>query len=300
MTPKISALKTKLAVLLLAISGKVDTKLGRTEAAVSADKLTSPFTLSFTGDATASGDIQGNSSVAMGITLANTAVAPGVYSKVTVDSKGRVTAGALLLAADVPVLDAAKITSGVFAAARIPTLNQNTTGNAATASELQTSRAISMTGDASWTVPFKGDVDASGTLTLANTGVVAGTYGSETAIPQVVVDAKGRITSISTVAIKPGTVIPVKEYVDIAAGVTQSYDLEVLLGAAAADFDLSSAEIVVSVKDTNATSPTYNAYINPEAVATYGLLDERYVVIANQFDTTMNFHVKVLVHPNVV
>lgn len=39
-------------------------------------------------------------------------------------------------------VDASKITTGTFAAARIPTLNQNTTGNAATATKLATARTI--------------------------------------------------------------------------------------------------------------------------------------------------------------
>lgn len=54
-------------------------------------------------------------------------------------------------------------------------------------------------------ITFSGDVSGSGTtsvaLTLANSGVAAGTYGSTTAIPQFTVDVKGRITSVSTVAV---------------------------------------------------------------------------------------------------
>ena len=43
----------------------------------------------------------------------------GTYTKVTVDAQGHVSAGALLDAADVPVLDAAKITTGELPTARI-------------------------------------------------------------------------------------------------------------------------------------------------------------------------------------
>jgi hypothetical protein len=44
----------------------------------------------------------------------DSAVVVGTYTKVTVDQKGHVTAGATLTAADIPSLDASKITTGTF------------------------------------------------------------------------------------------------------------------------------------------------------------------------------------------
>lgn len=46
------------------------------------------------------------------IALANSGVTAGTYSKVTVDAKGRVTAGTTQIASDIPNLDWSKITSG--------------------------------------------------------------------------------------------------------------------------------------------------------------------------------------------
>lgn len=55
------------------------------------------------------------------------------------------------------------------------------------------------------TITFTGDATGSGatsvSLTLSNSGATAGTYGSSTAVPVVTVDAKGRITSVTTQAI---------------------------------------------------------------------------------------------------
>lgn len=51
-------------------------------------------------------------------TIALTGVVAGTWQKVTVNNKGQVTAGAALVAADIPNLDTAKITTGTFAIAR--------------------------------------------------------------------------------------------------------------------------------------------------------------------------------------
>lgn len=50
-----------------------------------------------------------------------------------------------------------------------------------------------------------GPITTSGTISLANTAVTAGTYGGAAAVPQIVIDAQGRITSASNVAISTGS-----------------------------------------------------------------------------------------------
>lgn len=86
------------------------------------------------------------------------------------------------------------------------------TDNAVSASKLQTSRRISATGDATWSVGFNGTQDESGTLTLSASGATAGSYGPNAAatlafggsfnVPYVTVDAKGRVTAIKHFALK--------------------------------------------------------------------------------------------------
>jgi hypothetical protein len=68
-------------------------------------------------------------------------------------------------------------------------------GNAATATALQTGRTIAMTGDVSYTSgSFNGSANVTGTATLANSGVTAGTY------TKVTVNSKGLATSGTTLA----------------------------------------------------------------------------------------------------
>ena len=51
-----------------------------------------------------------------------------------------------------------------------------------------------------------GPITTSGTVSLANTAVTAGVYGTSTVVPQITVDAQGRITSVANVSISSGGV----------------------------------------------------------------------------------------------
>lgn len=66
---------------------------------------------------------------------------------------------------------------------------ENGTKAAGKATKLATARKISITGDATGSAEFDGSADKSISLTLANSGVDAGTYSA------VAVDAKGRVTA---------------------------------------------------------------------------------------------------------
>jgi hypothetical protein len=75
------------------------------------------------------------------------------------------------------------------------------TGNATTATTLATARAITVTGDAAWTVNFDGSAAVSAALTLATVNSNVGAFGNSTTVPTVTVNAKGLVTAVSTTAI---------------------------------------------------------------------------------------------------
>lgn len=76
-------------------------KGGASGAVESADKLTVARTITATGDATGSTAFDGSQNVEMALELATSGVTAGTYSKVTVDAKGRVTAGSNITVEDI-------------------------------------------------------------------------------------------------------------------------------------------------------------------------------------------------------
>ena len=74
-------------------------------------------------------------------------------------------------------------------------------GGATTADSLSTARTITLGGDITGAESFDGSSNILLTTTLANSGVTAGTYGGATSIPSFTVDAKGRVTSVTTTAL---------------------------------------------------------------------------------------------------
>ena len=123
----------------------------------SASRLKTARKIALMGDATGEALFDGSNNATIDMALANTGVTAGSYGKVTVNAKGLVTKGEALLAADIPALDASKITTG--------TLDRPTTGNAGSASKWQTARTLSFNGAATG----QGQLDGSGNLAIALT-----------------------------------------------------------------------------------------------------------------------------------
>jgi hypothetical protein len=82
-----------------------------------------------------------------------------------------------------------------------PTLNQNTTGSAAT---LTTGRTIAITGDLAYTSPsFDGSANITAAGTLATVNANVGSFGSATQVGTFTVNGKGLITAAGNTTITP-------------------------------------------------------------------------------------------------
>ena len=119
-----------------------------------AARLKTSRKIALMGDATGEAQFDGSNNATIDMALANSGVTAGSYGKVTVNAKGLVVKGESLLAADIPELDASKITTG--------TLSRPTSGNAGTATKWQTARTLSFSGAATG----QGQLDGSGNLAI--------------------------------------------------------------------------------------------------------------------------------------
>ena len=149
--------------------------------------------------------------------------------------------------------------SGLTVGRLVANITGTITGNASTASALQTARSISITGDATWSVTFDGSANVSSALTLANSGVTAETYGSASSVAQVTFDAKGRATSASTVAIAI-TASQVTDFTAAVQAIVGAYGASANVGDGsntvyAVNHNLGTRDVIVQVFD-NATYDT--------------------------------------------
>ena len=121
-----------------------------------------------------------------------------------------------------------------------------------TADALTTARLISATGDATWEVSFDGSGDASGVLTLKDSGAVAGTYGNFE------VDSKGRVVAVRALTAADIPAIPGNKVSSAVANAlnainanaaTTATRLATAININGVGFD-GSADITISAVDT--------------------------------------------------
>jgi phage-related tail fiber protein len=172
-----------------------------------ATKLATARSIAMTGDVTWSiAAFDGSANVTAAGTLANSGVTAGTYKSVTVDAKGRVTAGTNpTTLAGYGITDAQALDADLTAIAALAGTSGFLKKTAANTWALDTSTFLT----ANQTITLSGDATGSGTtaitVTLANSGVTAGTYNSVT------VNAKGLVTAASNVAVLTAANIVTRE-----------------------------------------------------------------------------------------
>lgn len=122
------------------------------------------------------------------------------------------------------------------------------------ANRLKTARNIAMTGDGSWNVTFDGNGNVTAAMTLANTGVAAGTYKAIT------VDTKGRVTGGSNPTTLAGYGITDAQPLDsdltaLAALTTTGFYVNTGVGTVAARALTTGTGISISNGDAVAGNP---------------------------------------------
>jgi len=124
----------------------------------------------------------------------------------------------------------------------------------ATIADLSQNDKITLSGDATGTStnPAAGSNWSNLAVTLASTGVVAGNYGSPTSIPTVVVDAKGRVLSVTTNAISSSITLGASSG---ANGSVSTGGTLTLLGAGGITTTVASGTYTITA---SGTSPTAN------------------------------------------
>lgn len=136
-------------------------------------------------------------------------------------------------------------------------LTGTVTGNASSATVLQTGRTFTIGGDT--TAPaqtFDGSGNVLLTTTLANSGVTAGTYGSGSAVPSIIVDAKGRITSASEVAVSSDLPIAGDSGTDTVSLLT---DTLTLAGGTGLTSAVTNNTFTVNLDNTAVTAGSYGS-----------------------------------------
>ena len=134
------------------------------------------------------------------------------------------------------------------------TISGSIDGNAATATALATSRDLSVSGDATGTASFNGSANADIALTLANSGVSAGTY------TKVTVDAKGRATA--------GTTLEASDIPSLTASKISDFDTQVRssrldqMAAPTASVSLNSQKITGLADPTSASDAANKGFVD--------------------------------------
>ena len=233
---------------------------------LTSDDITSG-TISIAGDATITGNltVQGTTTTVTSNTLdvadINITIADGAANAAAANLAGLTVDGAGATFTYTSADDRWNLNKALNVATvygnLIGNVTGNVTGNADTATALATGRTFTIGGDTTApAVSFDGTGNILLTTTLANSGVTAGTYGSTTEIPSIVVDAKGRITSASVVAVSSDLPIAGDSGTDTISLLTDTFTLA---GGTGLTSTVTNNTVTFDLDDTAVTAGNYGS-----------------------------------------
>jgi len=177
----------------------------------------------------------------------------------------------------------------------IPGFNSGT-GNANSATKLETARFFNFSGDVdAVSASFDGTANADFTLELANTGVTAGEYGSSTEIPVFTVDEDGRITEANTVSIATDLSIGADSGTNTVSLLT---DTLTIAGGDGVNTSITSADTITIDVDNTVIRTTGGQTIGGDLTITGDLDVTGNVSYFNSVDLVVNDPIIVLANNN--
>jgi len=142
----------------------------------------------------------------------------------------------------------------IAVAADFPTLNQNTTGSAAT---LTTGRTIAITGDLAYTSPsFDGSTNVTAAGTLATVNATVGSFTNAS----ITVNGKGLVTAASSGA-APVTFVTGTSPVVSSGGATPAISLAAAYGDTLNPYASKTANFILAAPNGSAGVPTFRAVV---------------------------------------
>jgi hypothetical protein len=144
------------------------------------------------------------------------------------------------------------------------------TGNAGTATTLETSRTITIDGDADGSASFDGSADATITITLDDVNANTGTWGSGTQIPVVTVNAKGLVTGVTTANVASDLSIAGNTGTDSISLLTDTLTIQ---GAGPVSTTAANNTITIGIDDATTTSKGKASFNADNFSVTSGAVD---------------------------
>ena len=224
----------------------------------------------FTGDVTGTGTLPGS----IALTLADRGITEGTYGSfsaipsLTINSRGVIT-GVSTVAIQSSNWDSAytkRIDSVSATAPLVLSLSSNVLSGSIPKATSSVNGYLSSTDwttfnsklSANQTITLSGDATGSGTtsipVTLANSGVTAGSYGNATTVPIVTVNAKGLVTGVSTATISAGTTCDIRLATSSASVSALSTDCILEVGSSSSAVTVTlpaspAAKQIITIKD---------------------------------------------------